>query len=60
MFTFRPDVDLRVGKRYEILTAGKDDANMQVSLETLHARVDIERWEERGGAEVNPESQQRL
>ena len=27
-FPFRPDVDLRVDKRYELLTAGKDAANM--------------------------------
>ena len=56
-FPFRPDVDLRVGKRYEPLTSGEDAANMQVSLEGLHDLVDVECGAERGGAEVNPESQ---
>ena len=45
---------------YQILTASEDATNMQVSLETLHALVGVERGAERGGEEVDPESQQRL
>ena len=57
-FPFCPDVDIRVRKRYEIVTAREDAPNVQVSLKTLHALVDVERGVERGGVEVNPESQQ--
>ena len=59
-FPFWPDVDLRVIKSYNILTACEDAPNVQVSLKTIHALVDVGRGAERGGAEVNPESQQRL
>ena len=55
-FPFRPDIDLWVSKRYDILTVCKEAANMQISLKTLHALVDVERGAERGGSEVNPES----
>ena len=33
---------------------------MQVSLKNIHNLVDVERGMERGGAEVNPESHQRM
>ena len=46
-FTFWPDVDLRVSKRYKILTACEDAPNMQVPLKTLHVLVDVERGAER-------------
>ena len=59
-FPFQPDIYLWVGKSYEILNACEDVANMQVSLETLHALVNVESGVERGGAEVNPEFQQQF
>ena len=59
-FSFRLYVDIWVGKRYEILAAGEDAMNMQVSLEALHTLVDVERGAGRGGTKVNPKSQQRL
>ena len=59
-FIFRLYVDLQVRKRYEILSAREDASNMQVSLEALHALVDVERGAERVGAEVSPESQHQL
>ena len=58
--TFRPDVDLLVGERYELLTAGKDTTDMVVSLKLLDTFINIELGAERDGAKFDPETQQRL
>ena len=47
---FRPDINLWVGERYEILTAGEDASYMDFPLKTLHAFIYIKRGEERSGA----------
>ena len=57
---FRLDINIRVGERYEILASSEYTANMQVPLKTLHAFFYIKRRAERGGAEVDPEAQERL
>ena len=54
---FRPDINLWVGERYEILTAGEDALYVQVPLKTLHDFFYVKRGAERGGAEVDPEAQ---
>ena len=49
-----------VSKRYKIITGCEDAPNFQVSLKNLYAHVNVDCGAERGGAEVNPESQQQL
>ena len=46
---FRPDINLWVGERYEILTAGEDAPYVEVPLKTLHAFIYVKRGAERGG-----------
>ena len=55
---FRPDINLRVGERYEFLPASEDAPYVEVSLKALHAFINIKCGVERGGAEVDPEAQQ--
>ena len=57
---FRPDINLWVGERYEILTASEDAPYVEVPLKTLHAFIYVKREAERGGAEVFPVAQKCL
>ena len=59
-FLFLADVNFWIDKRYYTLAAWKYVPNMNVSLKSLHALVNVEHGAERGGENFYPKAQQRL